>query len=615
MTDSTRVPKTFRQVERREWWMSWSAIAVTLVLTAGITSLAFVLLGIGIMDSHEASQTRTAVQGLISLVFLFDLYAIYQQLQVHRIRRTLLDQEELFRLISENAVDMIAVVDASGRRLYNSPSYERILGYTQEELSKSSPWEQIHPEDLKKVQDAARMAIAKGVGRSIDYRMKHKDGHWILIESTASTVVDSQGRVDKLVIVNRNIDERRRLEDQFRQAQKMEAIGRLSGGIAHDFNNLLGVIMGYCEILQIKVDQANPIRNNLDQIFLAAKRAADLTRQLLAFSRQQVLEPGVFVLNSVVSNIEPMLRRVIGEDIELTISLDKHCGKLRADLGQLGQVLMNLVVNSRDAMPNGGKLCIETSNVELDELFIRKWPFPVTCGRYILLSVTDTGVGMDSATQQRIFEPFFTTKEKSQGTGLGLSMVYGVVKQSGGYIDVYSHPGVGTTIKIYLPQVDEETPTTESHTRSLAIARGNETILLVEDEEGLRTVTQTVLESLGYRVLSAANGQDALETARTFTGDIDLLFTDMVMPGMNGQTLANEISKVRPGTKTLLMSGYTGQGIGLPMTFSPGTIFLQKPFTRSALSQKILDALRATNQCERPESRVIHEHSGPVEGA
>ena len=590
------------QVESREWWLSWSAIAVTLVLTAGIAVIAFSMWGSRDFEI-EAAQTGIAVRSLIGLVLLFDLYAIYQQYQVHKIRRRWMQREELFRLISENAADMIAVVDASGQRLYNSPSYERILGYTSSELQSTPPWTQIHPDDLPKVRQAAEEAVEAGKGRRIEYRMKHKDGRWILFESTASTVFNSKGEVDKLVIVNRDIEERRRLEDQFRQAQKMEAIGRLSGGVAHDFNNLLGVILGYCEILQMEIREGDPKRHKVDQILVAGKRAAGLTRQLLAFSRQQVLEPLILDLNSVVSNTQVMLSRLIGEDIDLSMNLDKLPGKVRADQSQLEQVIVNLAVNSRDAMPNGGRLCIETVNTDLDALFVKKWPYPVTPGPYVLLSVSDTGAGMDSTTQQRIFEPFFTTKEKGKGTGLGLSMVYGVVKQSGGYIDVYSHVGVGTTFKIYLPRIDGEISVARSQPLETA-EHGNATILLVEDEDSLRVVTRDVLETLGYQVVTAAGGKEALEISRKFEKEIDLLLTDVVMPDMNGRTLAEQFTGERPETRILFMSGYTGQAIGVEATFSPGSVFLQKPFTRRSLGQKVLEALHSPSQSpEAPDSQ------------
>jgi len=578
------------QVERREWWLSLTAIAITLVLTAGIASFALPMLHRQ-WEENDNGRLQTAVRGLVGLVFLFDVYVVYQQFQIHRIRRRLIEREELFQLISENAVDMIAVVDTNGQRLYNSPSYQRILGYTAEELRDTASLEQIHPDDLELVLQAAQEAQRTGVGRRIEYRMRRKDGEWVVLESTASVIRNARGEVEKLVIVNRDIGERRRLEEQLRQSQKMDAIGRLSGGVAHDFNNLLGVIIGYSEVLQDSIKETDRLRGCVDQVVQAGKRAASLTRQLLAFSRQQVLEPKVLILNTVVSDMEKMLRRLIGEDVELSTSLDPDLGKVRADQGQIEQVIMNLAVNARDAMPEGGKLVIHTANFEMDEAFVRRYPYPVQTGGYILLTVSDTGVGMDSATQHRIFEPFFTTKEKGKGTGLGLSTVYGVVKQSGGYIEVESSVGKGSSFKIYLPRVDQSLEAERTEVAPLTEFRGKETILLVEDEENLRTLTRNLLELYGYAVLEAANGEEALKISRGNTGPIHLMLTDMVMPGINGRALAQQLSQERQGLKVVYMSGYTGQTYGGQGLLSPGAFFLQKPFTRENLARKIREAL------------------------
>jgi len=581
-----------RQVERSEWWLSWSAIVITLLLTTGIASFALPMLR---HDEEASVRLQLAVRGLLGLVLLFDVYAIYQQVQIHRIRRRLLEREELFQLISENAADMIAVVDGNGDRLYNSPSYARVLGYTAEDLRKTSPLEQIHPDDLPMVLDAAKEAKGSAVGRRIEYRMRRKDGEWVVLESTASPIRNAAGNVEKLVIVNRDISERRHLELQLRQSQKMDAIGRLSGGVAHDFNNLLGVIIGYSEVLQDQIKEGDRLRVCVDQILQAGKRAASLTRQLLAFSRQQVLEPKVLLLNGVVGDMEKMLRRLIGEDVQLTTKLDSKLGKVRADQGQIEQVIMNLAVNARDAMPEGGDLSIETANTEMDEAFVKRYPYPVQTGPYILLTVSDTGTGMDDVTKQRIFEPFFTTKEKGKGTGLGLSMVYGVVKQSNGYIDVFSTVGQGTTFKIYLPRIDQEP---EEHTTKTALSkafRGNETILLVEDEKNLCVLTRNLLEHYGYAVLEAESGAQALAVSRQNAGAIHLLLTDIVMPGIGGRALAQTLSRERPGIRVVYMSGYTGQTVGGQTILSPGAHFLQKPFTREDLARKIREALEISS--------------------
>lgn len=588
----TNNPHTLmRRIERREWVLWSFAILVTLLLTVGIVSFILPMLHQE-MGEFDSLHLNLAVRGLVGLVLLFDIYTIYQQLQIYRIRSELVKREELFRLISENAGDMIAVVDVNGNRLYNSPSYERVLGYTPEELQTTSAFEQIHPDDRQMVEEAAREARDRGVGRSIQYRMRHKDGSWRILESGASAVLGPHGQVEKLVVVNRDVTARKQLEEQFRQAQKMEAVGRLSGGVAHDFNNLLGVIIGYAEFLQERLEAENSLRGSVDEILKAGKRAASLTRQLLAFSRQQVLDPKVIDLNIAVSDMEKLLRRLIGEDIELMTSLAPSLGRVKADQGQLEQVIMNLAVNARDAMPQGGKLIISTENFVMDDAFVRRYAYPVQPGSYVRLTVTDTGTGMDAETKARAFEPFFTTKEKGKGTGLGLATVYGVVKQSGGYIDIESSPGVGTTFKIYLPRVDQEVDRQGPSPGVIAKAvAGRETILLVEDEGSLRTLTRTTLELGGYRVLEAKDGVDALEVTNRHNGQIDLLLTDVVMPGMGGRALAQELTRRHPETRVVYMSGYTGQTVGSQGPIDPGSDFLAKPFTREVLARKIREAL------------------------
>lgn len=580
-----------RRIERREWLLWSSAILVTFVLTLGILSFSLPALR-GYQSDFDSVHLSVVVRGLVGLVLLFDVYTIYQQIQIYRIRHQLVQREELFRLISENAADMIAVVSTSGQRLYNSPAYGRVLGYSTEELQSTSSFEQVHPDDRKLVEEAAAEARSGGGGRTIQYRMRHKDGSWRVIESRASAILDAQGKVSNLVIVNRDVSERRQLEEQFRQAQKMEAVGRLSGGVAHDFNNLLGVIIGYAEFLQERLEPENALRGSADEILKAGKRAASLTRQLLAFSRQQVLDPKIVDLNAAVSDMEKMLGRLISEDIELTTLLSPNLGRVKADQGQLEQVLMNLAVNARDAMPSGGKLVIETENIVMDEKFVRRYPYPVQPGPYVSLTVTDNGVGMDAETKARAFEPFFTTKEKGKGTGLGLSTVYGVVKQSGGYIDIYSSPGAGTTFKIYLPRVDDEAVKAEKLSNGARSSfEGKETILLAEDETSLRTLTRTTLELCGYKVLEAKDGVEALEVSERHAGPIELLLTDIVMPGMGGRPLAQELTRRRPEIRVVYMSGYTGQAVGAQGPVEPGSDFLPKPFTRDTLTRKIREAL------------------------
>ena len=590
LRSSRSAESLLRKTERREWVLWSFAILVTLLLTAGLASFIVPILH----EQAEAFDTlhlNLAVRGLVGLVLLFDIYTIYQQLQIFRIRHELVRREELFRLISENAADMIAVVDADGKRLYNSPAYERILGYTTEELQSTSSLEQVHPDDRQLVEEAATEARTGGVGRTIQYRMRHKNGAWHVLESGVNAVLNAHGQVEKLIIVNRDVTARRNLEEQFRQAQKMEAVGRLSGGVAHDFNNLLGVIIGYAEFLQEQLRPENPLRASADEILKAGKRAASLTRQLLAFSRQQVLDPKVIDLNVAVSDMEKLLRRLIGEDVELSTSLAPDLGRVKADQGQFEQVVLNLAVNARDAMPQGGKLIIATENMVMDQAFVRRYPYPVQPGPYVCLTVTDSGTGMDAETKARAFEPFFTTKEKGKGTGLGLSTVYGVVKQSGGYIDVFSSPGAGTTFKIYLPRIEEAVSVQAPAQGEAKSFEGKETILLAEDEESLRTLTRTTLEQCGYKVIEAKDGIEALARSEAHDQSIDLLLTDIVMPGMGGRALAQELTRRRPEIRVVYMSGYTGQAVGTQGPIDPGSDFLAKPFTRGVLARKVRDAL------------------------
>jgi len=578
-------------IERREWWLWVCAVLITLLLTGGIVSFGFPALHLRAPELN-ASPLNDTILGLVGMVLLFDIYTVYQHFQIQAVRKQLIEREELFRLITENAADMIAVVNVNGERLYNSPSYENILGYKPEELGGTTGFDQIHPDDRAKVVKAAADARRTGVGTSLEYRMRHKDGTWRTLESRASTIV-KDGEVERLVIVNRDVTQRKNLEEQFRQAQKMEAVGRLSGGVAHDFNNLLGVIIGYGEIVQEGTPAESPLRSCADEMLKAGHRAAGLTRQLLAFSRQQVMDPRVLDLNAVVNDMEKMLKRLIGEDIQLKTDLDPELVRIKADQGQIEQAILNLAVNARDAMPSGGEVRLQTENFYMDQEFVSRYPYPVAVGDYVLLTVTDNGVGMDAATRARVFEPFFTTKEKGKGTGLGLSMVYGVVKQSGGYIDVLSEPGAGACFKIYLPKAEAEAEAPKTASDLPAALKGNETVLLVEDEVSLRKLSRHLLELCGYRVLEAEGGNEALKISEKNGEQIDLLLTDVVMPQMSGRVLADELLKKRPGMRVLFMSGYTGQMVGQHGVLTEGSLFLPKPFTRERLAAKVREALDA----------------------
>jgi two-component system cell cycle sensor histidine kinase/response regulator CckA len=393
------------------------------------------------------------------------------------------------------------------------------------------------------------------------------------------------------ISLQREVAERKRLETQLLQAQKMEAIGRLAGGIAHDFNNLLTAILGYADLMLTDLAAAAPLRQEIQAIQLAGERAAALTRQLLAFSRQQVLQPELLDLNTIVVILSQLLRRLIGEDIELITLLGPDLGWVKADPGQIEQVVLNLAINARDAMPHGGTVTIETANVELDANYARQH-VGVKAGSYVLLAISDTGLGMDAETQSRIFEPFFTTKELGKGTGLGLAMVHGIVYQSGGHIGVYSEVGHGTTFKIYLPRAEERETVARPQPARARAPTGSETILLVEDDPSVRELAHTLLRRYGYAVLEAANGAAALELAQHYLGPIDLVITDVVMPGgLSGPQLVQQLVAQRPRLKVLYMSGYTDNAIVHHGVLDSDLAFLQKPFTPEVLARKVREVL------------------------
>ena len=586
-----------RHAERRQWWLWASAIAVTILLTIGMASFSYIFAE---SDPQVSYAFRDSLRGLFGLVFLFDLYTIYQQLQIHRIRRQLTEQEEMFRLITENADDLITVIDLDGRRLYTSPGYSKIFGYSADELVGTPIDEQIHPDDREAIHTVRLETFEKGSAPRQEYRFRQKDGEWHTLESNASPVRNQKGEIEKIVVVSRDITDRklaeqmlRQRDDQLRQAQKMEAVGRLSGGIAHDFNNLLGVIIGYSESLEHQLSADDPLRKSAEQIRKAGERAAALTHQLLAFSRQQVLQPKILDLNAVVVDMGVMLRRLIGVDIELTTRLDSQLGRVKADQSQIEQVIVNLAVNARDAMAEGGSLVIETSNTYVDETLARGLPF-LRPGPHILLTVSDTGTGMDLATQRHIFEPFFTTKSPGKGTGLGLATVYGVVKQSGGVVGVDSKPGKGSRFKIYLPQAESSVATPASDHVRAETSGGNDTILLVEDEEALLSLTAAVLTESGYTLLTARDGIQALEVARTFHQPIHLLLTDVAMPRMGGPALARHMADLRPGIRVLFMTGNAGRDSGLETDLPASIEPLTKPFSHVALIKYVRQALDAS---------------------
>src|SRR6202045_4149983 len=720
---------SLRRTERREWWLWFASIVVTLVLTLGV--LSFI---VPELAEHKGSISwmsfPQAVRGLVAVVLLFDLYTIYQQWQVHRIRCKLFQREELFRLISDSATDMIAVVDMEGRRIYNSRSYQTVLGYSAEELRASSSLDQIHPDDRERVKRAAAESRATGAGQTLEYRIRHQDGTWRTLESTASVIRNAKGGPEKFVIVNRDITERklalealrladadfrsvvedapygiyrtnsegqlfrvnpalqkilgyddsaellkanlevqifrssmeyrrlfellnrvddfkdveaewkrkdgtpitvlcsgrriarsdgepvyfemfveditekRILERQLRMTGKMEAVGRLSGGIAHDFNNLLGVIIGYSQVLKRALGPESPLTEHAIEIEKAGDRAAALTRQLLAFSRQQILTPTVLNLNDLVVDMQKMLPRLIREDIAVSIALDQELCSVRADRNQIEQVIMNLAVNALDAMPEGGRLRIDTKNGRLDELYARSHP-GAKPGEYACLSVTDSGTGIDSETIAHIFEPFFTTKELGKGTGLGLATVYGLEKQRGRFVWVDSEPGKGADFQVFLPRVAEVSESKVARPYLGENLRGSETILLVEDAEAIRKLAAEFLSSHGFEVLSASNAEEAVSMAAAHAGAIQLLVTDVIMPGQTGRSLAERLVASYPRIKVLYISGYTDSFIAGHGVLGADSNLLNKPFTEEALIHKVRDVLDSGKQRQRISEMVL----------
>ncbi len=493
----------------------------------------------------------------------------------------------------EQSTEAVNICDAQWRAVYVNPAWERMTGFSRDEVLGR------HPRDLLKPvnEDAEQQAViaetlALNLPWSGQWKSRRKDGTEFDERVTLSPLQDTSGRVTHFLAVRRDITQEIQLQAQIRQSQKMEAVGILAGGVAHDFNNVLQIIVGYAQLLVRRLAPEDPIRAELDGINRAAKRGAGLTRQLLAFSRKQVIQPRLVNLNTVVMNMERMLRRIIGEDIEMVTSLAPTLGLVRADVAQMEQVLMNLAVNARDAMPRGGRLFVETENL----LFDPANPAPVPGmaeGAYVRLIVADTGMGMDAATLDRIFEPFFTTKPAGKGTGLGLSTVYGTVRQSNGFVHAVSEPGHGAMFAVFLPVaqgLSERIPETPT---SGIISVGTETVLLVEDEDEVRSIIRNILEALGYTVLEAANGHDALRLAGTHTRPIHLVLTDVVMPEMSGHELVGLLAASHPETRYLYMSGYTDNPVVLEAVASPETPFLQKPVSPTALARKVREVLNS----------------------
>jgi two-component system, cell cycle sensor histidine kinase and response regulator CckA len=531
---------------------------------------------------NEVAYILHSVEDVTELVRLRQ-----QGIEPQKVTEELKAEDMFSKAFNANPIPTTITTFGEGRYIDVNDSFLRVTGYRRAEVigrivSELKFWER--PEDRARITEKLQ---ERGSIREMEITFRTKSGEQRAGLFSAE-LIELVGQRCILAIV-KDITEQKLLEKQLRQAQKMEAIGQLTGGIAHDFNNLLGVIIGYSDLLEQDSTQSDSLRRKCQQIKKAGQSAASLTRQLLAFSRRQVLEPRVLNLNAVVANLEKMLLRLIGEDIDFSSALDPELGSIKADPGQIEQVIMNLVVNARDAMPEGGRLTIASANVDLDEDYARRHP-PTAPGPYVVLTVSDTGCGMDAETQTHIFEPFFTTKEVGKGTGLGLSTVYGVVRQSDGHIWVYSEPGHGTTFRIYFPRVEKARQIEKPDTGSPRSWRGTETVLLVEDQEALREFTRELLVDNGYRVLEAALPDDAVEIARQHNGLIDLLITDVVMPGMNGRVLADRLAATRPQMGVVYMSGYTSF---THRELLDSEAVVAKPFTRETLLRKVREVLES----------------------
>ena len=501
--------------------------------------------------------------------------------------------EERFRMLVETAPTGIIIADKKGRILEANAHTFQMFGYGRNELI-GQPVETLLSDALRPAHEKHRDSYnanphARPMGVGMDLFARRKDGSEFPVEISLGPLVTQGETLVSAAIVD--ITARKKMETQLRLSQRMEAIGRLAGGVAHDFNNLVTVIMGCCDGLSCELPADHPSTRKVEMVRKAGASAADLTRQLLAFGRKQILQPKVIEPKEIVNGVASMLGRLIGADIKLEVLVDPQVGCINADLGQVEQILVNLAANARDAMPNGGHLTIELRNAELDDDY-QKQHSPAIPGPYVMISVTDTGCGMDRKTQAQIFDPFFTTKEFGKGTGLGLATVYGIVKQSGGYIWVYSELGKGSVFKVYLPRVEREAPQSAHNADpNGAPQHGTETILLAEDSESLREMAGEYLESIGYTVIEAGCGTEALQRSNEFQGAIHLLLTDVVMPEMNGRELADQIIQKRPGIKVLFTSGYTDDAIVRHGVLEPGIAFIQKPYRPRAIARKIREVL------------------------
>jgi PAS domain S-box-containing protein len=601
-------------------WVISMAITKKSMRSGSLATIVFAAM-LGVTPFESTKQLLfphlTLWQSHVMTIVAITLACVVSALLVMRHETKLVDAarqaENMYRNLVENAVEGIFQTTPDGAYLSVNPALAHMYGYESPEELMSAVKDIGHQVyvDPNRRAEFKRLIANDGTVQAFEYEVYRKDGKKIWLSENARAVRNGNGAILHYEGTVEDVTERKSLEQHLRQALKMEAVGRLAGGVAHDFNNLLTVIQGHSEILQQSCDPGSPALRSVNAIKKAAQTASSLTRQLLAFSRMQVIQPRVLDLNAVLIDMAKMLPRLIPEDIELNFKPSVSLRRVMADPNQMEQVIINLVLNARDAMPQGGKLTIETRNIELDEKYVTQHPSAVT-GRFAMLAVSDTGQGMDARTQARIFEPFFTTKELGKGTGLGLATVYGVIKQSGGWIWVYSELGKGTTFKIYMPQVEKPEESQCGSTVDLPLPRGKETILLVEDQDSIRELASEALRANGYKMLEASNGSEAYEIATGKQAAIDLLVTDVVMPHMGGRELADRLAPRFPGIKVLYISGYAeyaAKGHGI---LDENTILLQKPFSMSALVRKVrevLDTVAAASDL-RPVDRLDERQAG-----
>ncbi|MGH9495609.1 MAG: PAS domain S-box protein [Candidatus Sulfotelmatobacter sp.] len=536
----------------------------------------------------EVSASVTELGGKSAVLAIFrDLRERVEAAEV--LRRS----EERFGYLIQNLSDVITVVAVDGTMLYHSPSIERVAGYKASELLGKSFFSFVHPEDEASVRAALeRVTLRAGSAAPPEFRFLHKDSSWVWLESVGNNLLNDVA-IGGIVVTSRDVTARRDLEDQVRQSQKMEAVGRLAGGIAHDFNNLLMVIQGYAEIILQEGDTSSATTKNVETILRTTEGAANLTRQLLSFSRKHAFSSQVLDMNALVNRMGEMLLGVLREEMKFVVKLNSDACCISADAGQIEQVIMNLVVNARDAMPKGGTLTLQTARVQ-SEALRGSTPSVAPAGEYVMLAVSDTGVGMDSETQSRIFEPFFTTKSKDEGTGLGLSVVYNIVRASSGYVRVTSEPGKGSTLQVFFPRVHAVPTEQPAQSPARPLRTGMETILVAEDQPDLRWMICQFLQTLGYSVLEAKDGGDAVALAEQYKGTIDVVLTDVVMPQVRGSEVARKLAASRPEIKVIFMSGYTEGGVDANEGDNgPEAALLQKPFELDRLATKIREVLEA----------------------